>query len=60
MWAREDSNLRHGVYKTPVLAAELLAHALPIIPLFLLAQMSIAKLLAKHNPVYSSVYCPDS
>jgi hypothetical protein len=27
MWAREDSNLRHGVYKTPVLATELLAHA---------------------------------
>lgn len=32
MWARKDSNLRQGVYKTPVLAAELLAHA-GIIPL---------------------------
>lgn len=33
LWAREDSNLRHGVYKTPVLAAELLARICLIIPL---------------------------
>lgn len=30
LWAREDSNLRHGVYKTPVLATELLALTLII------------------------------